>query len=472
VPQSSMNHAVATKQSLIVLPPRWASPRWHLIAVTVLLAIVLVEGFVAVCKRTGGDVKLHYQLGHAILAGDFFRSEGPRLIGWHYEGPIISNTRYLLGRQLISAAAASLPPRAARGVYFLAALILSAGTWICWRRLAHSSDRLRTGAEVSAAAALAATGLLLPWLLRDLDECGLQLILLFFLSAAGLALTTGRRATTGFWLGLAITWKTVPVLFLPLLLWKRRFREAFWTIIFVVFFNGLFPLLVLGPSRTAEYYACALAVRLQTPAPDDPGLDVEVDPKPQNQSLQMAIVRFLVRYAPTHRYFKEVPFLPGHPLFVQPGNLKFATARSISLAILAVLAGLSAWRLRHKWGEGSGGLPQVDLPAEWAAVIAVTALLSPVCWLQHLVLLWPAAFLVLRHMLMARPPKSLWVAIGCVALCTLVLQRGVLHYELSIVALAYHLPTIAALILLVLVLLPPPQTGVSARSSIPGESLT
>jgi hypothetical protein len=448
----SVNHAASARPLFVSLLRRWALSHWRLIATIMLLVIVLVEGFVAVCKRTGGDVDLHYHLGRAILGGDFLRTGQKWPAGWHYQRSMISNTRYLLGRQLVSAAVASLPPRAARGVYYFAAVVLSAGTWLCWRRLAQAPERTDKSESASVAAALAAAGLLLPWLLRDLDECGLQLILLFFLSAAAVALATGRSAMTGFWLGLAITWKTVPILFVPLLLWKRRFREAIWTLVFAAFFNGLFPLVVLGPSRTTEYYACALAVRLQKPAADDPSLDVEVDPKPQNQSLQMAMVRFLVRYPPGHPYFKEVRFLPAHPLFFQPGNLSPATARRISLVALALLAGLLAWRLRHKWGEGSA---QADLPAEWAAVIALAALLSPVCWLQHLVLLWPAAFLILRRTFTVRPHRSPWVAIGFVALCILVLQRGVLHYELSIVALSYHLPTLAALVLLALVLLPP-----------------
>jgi hypothetical protein len=129
-------------------------------------------------------------------------------------------------------------------------------------------------------------------------------------------------------------------------------------------------------------------------------------------------------------------------------------ASHIALGAILLLGAVLAWRMRRPWSEPA---TWGDLAREWAAVTALTALLSPVCWLQHMVLLWPAAFLILRRMLTHRPSKPLWAAIGLVALCTLVLQRGVLGRQLGIIALTYHLPTIAAMILVVLVLLPPPQ---------------
>jgi hypothetical protein len=423
----------------IVTPQRWwTAPPWRLGAAILLLAVVLAEGYVAVGRRTGGDITVHQGLGRAILGGH---------LAWTF-----ANTKYLLGRHLLSAGVALLPPRVFRGAFYLAAVVLSAGTGVFWHRLARRPGASEPGAAgVSGWAALAATGLLLPWVLRDLDECGLQLILLFFLSAAGLALATGRRAMTGFWLALAVTWKTVPLIFLPLLLWKRRFREALWTLVFVAFFNVAFPILVLGPAPTAEYYGHALTVLRQARPTGDMSVGSEEDPKPQNQGLQMALVRYLVRYPPGHPYFKEVDFLPTHPLFFQPGNLNPAAAVRVALAAMLLLAGLLAWRLRGRWGEGAG---QADLGPEWAAVTALTALISPLCWLQHLVLVWPAAFLVLRRMLRRRPSKPILAAVGFVALCTLVLQRGVLTRHLAIVALSYHLPTMAALVLIALVLLP------------------
>jgi uncharacterized membrane protein len=53
--------------------------------------------------------------------------------------------------------------------------------------------------------------LLGPYLLRDFDDCGLQILLLFLLTAAVHQLRCGNRLYSGLWFGIAVTYKTVPV---------------------------------------------------------------------------------------------------------------------------------------------------------------------------------------------------------------------------------------------------------------------
>ena len=102
--------------------------------------------------------------------------------------------------------------------------------------------------EIDFAAAALAFLLFAPWVVRDFDECGLQILLLFFLSMAARSLFRGAQTQTGAWPGLAATFKLTPILLVPLLIWKRRFVEAGAVICFVVIFNVLLPSLIWGPN--------------------------------------------------------------------------------------------------------------------------------------------------------------------------------------------------------------------------------
>ncbi len=68
---------------------------------------------------------------------------------------------------------------------------------------------------------------------------------------------------------------------------------------------------------------------------------------------------------------------------------KVTTRRVVKGTLLAIAAAL-AWRMRRKVDLADG---RRALAGEWAMVCILIALLSPLCWLQHLVLAIPAALL-------------------------------------------------------------------------------
>ena len=122
--------------------------------------------------------------------------------------------QYPPGRILIDEAMAMLPRLVARAICFSAAIGSLFVTRRIWRDLAEGMRPASPGVEFCASAL--AFVLLAPWVVRDFDECGLQILLLFFLSMAAWSLYRGKRVQTGAWLGLAITWKITPVLFILL----------------------------------------------------------------------------------------------------------------------------------------------------------------------------------------------------------------------------------------------------------------
>ena len=378
--------------------------------------------------------------------------------------------QYPPGRILFNEALAVLPRLVARALGFGCAIGSLVLTYRIWRDLAAKMTPPAPGVDLAAAAL--AFALLAPWVVRDFDECGLQILLLFFLSMVAWSLDRGARLQTGAWLGVAITFKFTPVLFVALLLWKRRWLEAGAAIGFVVVLNALAPALVWGP----ELARTALVRHVQTlrmaATLEDPSENGVERPSHRSQSLKLAIARFLQTYPPGHPLFidrlydddgctvRGVPpeACKQHPLFVQFLDLAPATARRVALAVMVAIGLSIAWRMRRPWRLGQAaatGPPTVwsALAPEWAVACAFAAVLSPLTWHQHLALMLPCGYLVIRDLLLrparSRPREAL---LAVVFACVWILQRDPLSKQLSLIVMSYHEDVAAVLILVAMTL--------------------
>src|SRR5262249_21197301 len=142
--------------------------------------------------------------------------------------------------------------------------------------------------------------LLAPWVVRDFDECGLQILLLFFLTMAARAIWRGAPIQAGAWLGLAVAYKLTPLLFVPLLLWKRRFLVAAADIGFIVVFNLALPALAWGPAVAIDALVRHVELGLRIATLEDPSDNGIQPPTWRSQSLSLTIARFLETYPPGH----------------------------------------------------------------------------------------------------------------------------------------------------------------------------
>ena len=330
------------------------------------------------------------------------------------------------------------------------------------------------GATAFAATALG-LGIALPWFTRDLDDCGLQLILLFMLTCGAWWTLRRRAILAGLMVAMAITYKVTPIFFLLLMLYKRRWREAAWMVAFLVVLNLLLPAAWLGWDKMIMaqeiYFAKMQKVwRASWQGPAAHGIQTPVH---QNRSLRTAMGRYLQTYRPGSGEPGSKLFIPHpddsvtgepigaearpHPLFVQFLDLPAATANLVVTGLLLALAGWLAFTFRRKWGEESG---EGDLPAEWAALTLLCAVLSPVCWGQHLVLAIPALLLVMRDVLLRR--QQIWRKITLVVVVAFIFipQRELLGRTLWLVVLSYKSQTIAVMLLLLLLLTIPRGPGV------------
>lgn len=446
-------------------PAAWYTTDGFRRAVWVAAAVILVASFVNGVLVKDNDYRNHYLLGKAFMAGK------PYLIP---DGPPFC-TNYPTGRLALNVVFGVLPYRLSRAVWWAVAVVVLIASLVVWDRLA--AGRRAVPPRVSFAAAALALALVLRWLVRDLDDCGQQLLLLGILTAAGWAVFNRRPLAAGALLGLGATYKLTPVLFLPLLLYKRRWRDALWMVVFIVGLNVAAPALRLGGPLTWQanrlFFSKAAAVMQAVNA--DPSANGVEDPKHTNKNLRMALARYLQTYPPGHPLFipnpKDVnadgttqPNARPHPLFVQFLDLPARTAGAVTTAVLLALALALAVRYRRSWNR-----PQFreDFAAEWAAMMALCALMSPLCWGQHLVLFIPAVYLSVRAALQGHSRVRV-AAIWAAALLILAPQRELIGRDLWWVLQSYKPETLAALILIALALtLPKPQvSSVAAETSL------
>jgi hypothetical protein len=400
------------------------------IVIGVALTILLVEAYIAIFRREN-DFVFHRQLGSQFLLGT------PYALGGDW---------YPLPRVMINGLLAAPPNFVARGLSYFGAVLLLVWSVRRWSRWADESRELTPGQTF--AAHTAAGIVLLPYLLRDLDECGLQLFLLFFLTAGGWALHQGRSVQAGFWLATAAVYKVVPLVCLPYLLWKRRFAAAAATAAWI----GVWlvaPVAWLGWDATLSGHQRFFARSQVTAAhrsayPEVIGIE---PPKVQNQSLQAAIARFLVSVPKGHPLYVE------HPLFAQFGDLPGETAYRLVRGLMLALALGLAWKFRGSWTatEASGAQP-----TEWATVCLFCALAAPVCWKQHLVVAVPLVLLVGRGAVACdRRSRLRWGVLIGAGLAIVLTRHGIVGRDAAIALMSYKIDVFALLALLATAIMVP-----------------
>lgn len=408
--------------------PCWFTSRRFRFNVSIVLTLIIIyQGITGIFFRDN-DFLWHFLRGQYFIGGDPYKKGGE----WYTVGRMMMNA--LLGLQKYYVA---------RAISFGLAILALVNSLKLWHRMAN--DRTTVSPPIAFAAAIFSFGLISPFILRDLDDCGLQIFLLFFLTSAAHATNLGKPILSGFWLGVAATYKTTPLLFLPFLIWKRQWQSAAWMVVFIVLLN-LTPALFIGWDKTINSNLQWLKrAHLELKVKDLSSPTSFEPPRHQNQSLPFALTRYLRTYPPGHLLYKG-----DHPLFFQFGSLGPATTNKVVKGILLVFAVILAWRFRHRWGKSPN---RAELAPEWAAVTLLCALLSPLCWIHHLVLALPCVFLTIRAELQM-PNTPLWrsIILGFIGFKILVIQRLFLGHDLSIVMLSYKLDTLAVLLSMILVL--------------------
>jgi hypothetical protein len=278
------------------------------------------------------------------------------------------------------------------------------------------------------------------YLIRDLDDGGPNLILLSILLGGMYCVWQGRDKLGASWLGLAIAVKLTPGLFLPFLLWKRKWRLLAYTTAATLFWIVL-PAIWMGPSswlrHQQEWNKVAISVFHDSP---DLGRDGN-EQRVQNQALKPALLRYLTTYP------------SGHPLRLEEAgyvdflNWPLGLANRVATGMLLVAGAIFWWYTRRPWHPSSSRI----MFGETAALLLLMLLFSPVTWLQHFVFALPAIYWVVAEQQKKPRGTTKW-GIAAFAILALFLNRAFLGRHIYLLLLSYHSHTLSLLLLLAMIL--------------------
>lgn len=370
--------------------------------VAIVALVIAVQAVVIVERRAEhlGDFDISRELGRRFLAGEPLYAGG-----LHYP--------YMPAAAMYFAPLALLPPGVGLALRYLAALACLGLTLRLLDAMVRAADRHLAAPTTPAAMTLV---LAAHYIVRDLDDGGPHLILLAILVGGIFSAARQRLLAAAACFGLAAALKAPNALLLAFLLWKRQWRLAAFSAAALLVWVAL-PSLWMGPADWWRHQQEWLRTAAASAAGAAQGGAAESESRVQNQALRPQVARAI-----------------GAPW----GNAAGVLA---GLALLGVVA----------WWSRSGAGDAADWPAQASAVMILSLLLSPVTWVQHLVLLVPALYLIVARGAPAWTPAAR-AALALYAICALLLNRELLGRELYLVLLAHGLHTAAMLLVLALLL--------------------
>ncbi|MCA9039486.1 MAG: DUF2029 domain-containing protein [Planctomycetaceae bacterium] len=290
--------------------------------------------------------------------------------------------------------------------------------------------------------AAGATLLTSRFLLRDMTECGVNLLLVAGAWWALVRWQKGDDRSAGITLGLLTALKCTPALFIAWFVWKRQWkvvRSAIGTILICM----LIPLIWMPLPlyiETMHYWGLTLFTGMGTADPSQGVLGVE---PLQNMSLKPAIGRFLMHLPEGHVARME------HPLYLDFFNLGPVWAGRLAWLVMGGLLGLILTRIPRQVSDRN----EEQIGWEYALGSILILLYSPITWGQHCVGLFPLFFLAGQKLYRERKwSTALTGLLGFYILINLVLNRGLIGKDFTWLIDSYHLPTLSILLFVPLLL--------------------
>jgi hypothetical protein len=403
---------------------------WKRVAGFVLLVaatVAIVSQWVRIILRPEGDFARHYRFGQRFIAGTFL-----------YEGGLHKPYPPFWG--MASSFLTVLPMPVVRVLtYPIGPVLVACLLWILHRLTRRELPLARAPLFWSTALAVLLSS---RFLIRELPECGANLLIVTLVWTCVFLWIRGREIAGGACLGLAIALKCTPALFLAYFAWKRQWRlvgAATCTAVALL----LAPLLRMGSELYVRHMAFWTEKVWLSAVDPDPLRSIIGDVTPYNLSLKPALGRLLIHLPPSHKGYCT------HPWHADLFDLEPAIAgRIVSVVMLGLLAAFAVLVGRNMRQRG-------DLATLWecAAVSILMLLYSPITWRQHCVAVLPACYLIGRTAV-ARGglPRWMWGVLGCYVLFVLLLDRGVIGLGLTLLLDSYGVTAWALLALLAVTL--------------------
>jgi len=249
----------------------------------------------------------------------------------------------------------------------------------------------------------------------------------------------GREPLVGLWAGLAAACKATPALFLPVLLWQRRWVAGVLLVLTMVSATLLTDVLWPareGKLRVVQWYETFVAGQSVGAAAD--GMGAWARWNRLNQSLSGTIYRLFTRVT-ENEFQTDVSLI----------NLDHQTVRGITLLAQLVVVGWILVASRPGLSRGlAGGELALRRFGEGGLVVCGTVLLSPMSSKAHFaVLLIPMAFCLI-HFLYRRGGLVVGVSLVLVTVCSLLTAKDLWGRSLGNQILARGPVTLGALLCL------------------------
>lgn len=294
-------------------------------------------------------------------------------------------------------------------------------------RLLHTMVRDRSTTVASQQLTIGALSVLLTshYIIRDLDDGGPHLILLTMLVGGIYCAWKGREYPAAVWFGLATALKAPVALLVPFFLWKGRYRLAIGTVIAASYWIML-PAVWMGPASWWSHQREWTQVVVGSLTGNRIAVAEDSELRVQNEALKPVLMRDLAT------------------------RVSATSASALATAaLLGLIGGYGCWARRR-----SQALASPEWLLECSALLIIALLLSPVTWVQHMVLMLPALYLVVaedRGMRRLGAPAA--AAMVVYVAFALVLNREFLGRERYVLLLSYGAQTLCMLLVLGVIML-------------------
>ena len=213
-----------------------------------------------------------------------------------------------------------------------------------------------------------------------------NILMMLAIIMAAYYLLKGKDLFTGVWLGFAMAYKVTPIFFIFYLLLKRKFKAAFFSVMFFGFFTVAVPMIFYSPSRTISFVESWSKMVLEPFVKGEKVKSTNVNYYHSNQSLDAFLNRHLTTYGEEeygglHNWLNPAYFTEG----------QVSTIGKLLKLFIVALLGFLAIKSRT--------VNNRVYPFEIALFLMAILFISPVSWVNHYILILPAYIVAVNEIL-------------------------------------------------------------------------